>query len=237
MYLLTRPRPKLMTSCELFAASGISVTGIATVDIEEIPLCEAAREQLHNLSDSDWVIVTSTFAAQALLQSSPHTIIAKIAAIGSSTANLLSQQGISVHTPEIPTSEGMLEMLTRNNAKNCRTVIIKGEGGREYLAERLNKFGIMIDELAVYRRILISPPMESNQWRWPDVKGIITTSVEMAMPLFTHYDADKLISRPWLTVSQRIANTLISYGVKSVGIAEGASDAALIKWVHENWES
>ncbi len=237
MYLLTRPRPKLKASCEQFAAHGISVTGIATVDIEQAPLCDAARQQLQNLSDHDWIIVTSTFAAQALLQSSPHNIVAKIAAIGSSTANVLSQQGISVHTPELPTSEGMLEMLTRNNAKTCRAVIIKGEGGREYLADRLDKFGIITDELAVYRRILLSPPAESNQWRWRDVKGIITTSVEMAMPLFTHYDVDKLTSLPWLTVSQRIANTLITHGVKSVGIAEGASDAALIKWVQENWES
>ncbi|MCW8091112.1 uroporphyrinogen-III synthase [Alteromonas sp. ASW11-130] len=238
MYLLTRPRPKLAASCAQFAARGISVTGIATLDIEPLVIAEASFSKLRNLASDDWLIITSTFAAKILAQSiSPQNIHAKCVAIGDSTANLLKQHGFSISTPNVPTSEGMLDMLRKNNAKNCQAVIMKGEGGREYLAERLTKIGITPTEIAVYRRNLLSPPVESNQWRWTDVKGIITTSVEMALPLFTHYDSDKLISAPWLTVSQRIADTLISQGVKSVGIAEGASDAALIKWVQENWES
>ncbi|NMH59856.1 uroporphyrinogen-III synthase [Alteromonas ponticola] len=238
MYLLTRPRPKLAASCEQFLAQGIAVTGIATVDIQALPFSTVQSQTVTKLSVNDWLIVTSTFAADVFASTlSVSDIKARCAAIGSSTAKRLREQGFNVIAPDVPTSEGMMNLLTMKNAKNCQAVIIKGEGGREYLAESLTEIGIPTAELAVYRRIPLSPPEESNQWQWADVKGIITTSVEMATPLFTYYDSDKLTSVPWLTVSQRIANTLISYGVKSVGIAQGANDAALIKWVHENWES
>ncbi|MCW8109912.1 uroporphyrinogen-III synthase [Alteromonas ponticola] len=238
MYLLTRPRPKLSASCEQFKSHGIRVTGIATVDIEVLALSSAHKHIISALNSNDWLIVTSVFAAKVLTESfSKQTVNARCAAIGSTTASLLLEHGFDVITPTEATSEGIMSMLTMNNAKNCHAVIIKGEGGRGYLADRLAKIGVDTHEMAVYRRIPLSPPEESNQWQWTDVKGIITTSVEMATPLFTHYASDKLTSVPWLTVSQRIADTLRAYGVKSVGIAEGANDTALIKWVQENWES
>ncbi|PTT98346.1 uroporphyrinogen-III synthase, partial [Pseudomonas sp. HMWF031] len=40
----------------------------------------------------------------------------------------------------------------------------------------------------------------------------------------------------WLTVSDRIAKTLTSQGIKEVAVCQRATDQALIAWVKDNWE-
>ncbi|RDV25479.1 uroporphyrinogen-III synthase [Alteromonas aestuariivivens] len=237
MYLLTRPAPKLQTSTAAFRAAGLAVTGVAPLDIRfDSEVIEQLRQTLA-ASNVDTLIVTSTFAAEALLtlslrvETSPTLI-----AVGSSTAALLRTAGHMVTVPASQDSEGVLETAQLKQAKGQTLVIIKGREGRTLIADSLRAGGNTVVEMPVYFRKMLPSPVTTNDWQWPDVKGIITTSAEMAQSMFDSYPAAPLLNIPWLAVSNRVADTVKANGVARVGVCQGASDTALIHWVKENWE-
>lgn len=238
MYLLIRPFPKLAGSTQAFLTQGLAVTGIATADIDMLSDGRQNLTQaLASLAAGDIVVVTSTFAAQALgalMPELPKSVA--VVAVGSSTAGVLGSTDMRVFTPGSHDSEGILALPVLEQVSGRNVAIIKGVGGRTLLRETLEQRGAHVTEVPVYERVALSKPKETNHWQWKDVKGIIVTSQEMAAPLFTYYDKSRLINLPWLTVSSRIGEFLSLQGVKQVAIAEGASDRALIKWVKENWE-
>lgn len=237
MYLLTRPIPGIWVSQAAFARQGLNVSVLGLIDIEVIAggVAELAG-YLHDYIP-DRVIITSKYAVQACatsLQSlSGHT---SILAVGTGTATALASLGLNAVVPESPTSEGLLALPQLKDAKRKQIVIIKGAAGRTTLSEQLTERGAQVNTVAVYRRTYPAHTEQTNQWQWPDVQGIIATSEEMSERLFTHLDNTQLRSRPWLTVSQRVATYIRQLGVQTVNVVNGASDAQLSQWIKENWE-
>ncbi len=238
MYLITRPRPKLAATAAAFAVAGLAATVIATSDIEYCqPDIDALRQQLQAESVRTPLIVTSVFAAQVLL-TLPAACVAQrpVVAVGAATASALAATASPIITPQPQTSEGVLA-LPELAAPPCQSVlIIKGEGGRTAIADTLQARGIAVTPYCVYRRVPLAKPVQSNQWQWSHVKGIIATSEEMARQLWHQAPQAHAAALPWLTVSERVARAIRALGVREVAVSAGASDAALIKWVKEFWE-
>jgi len=236
MYLLTRPVPGIYKSQQAWQKARLTVTCLGMVDIvgcdEQISRLETVLKEC----TPDILIVTSQYAARGLANLHLGTPAPLCLAVGAATAAVLARAGIDAQSPSIPTSEGLLTLSAVKDAKNLQIAIIKGEAGRTTLYETLSKAGSIVEEFAVYRRIIMKAPVQTNQWQWPDVKGIIATSEEMAKQLFRHYDSALLTSLPWLTVSPRVAQTIGALGVCNVDVAPGASDEQLCQWIKENWE-
>ena len=68
-----------------------------------------------------------------------------------------------------------------------------------------------------------------------EVSGIIATSEAMALQLIAQFGT-ALKPIKWLTVSDRIAKSLVSQGINEVAVCQRATDQALIAWVKDNWE-
>ncbi|MBD3587459.1 uroporphyrinogen-III synthase [Salinimonas sp. HHU 13199] len=236
MYLLTRPVPGIFKSQHAWQKAGLTVTCLGVVDIVS---CDEPISQLETFLrhvKPALVIVTSQYAARALANLHLSTPAPHYFAVGTATAEVLARSGINAQCPMTPTSEGLLALPALKDAKNQQIAIIKGEAGRTTLSDTLSNAGAIVQEFAVYRRIIMKAPAQTNQWQWPDVKGIIATSEEMAKQLFRHYDSALLAPLPWLTVSPRVAETIRALGVSNVNVAPGASDEQLCQWIKENWE-
>ncbi|HBS41380.1 MAG TPA: uroporphyrinogen-III synthase [Oceanospirillales bacterium] len=236
-YLLTRPRPKMLKSQQAFDKAGLSVSVIAPVDIEYCGNSARQAGECCAQHPDTLLIVTSTFAAQALLQNkSAFQPRQPVLAVGRSSADILARHFTDVDCPLNETSEGLLAHLQAKDDNFTRVAIIKGEGGRTTIADTLLASAFSVHQFCLYKRIALKSPEQTNQWQWADVKGIIATSKEMATRLFAYYDNAELNRPPWLVVSERIRAELADLGVKNAAVCPGASDAALIAWVKENWE-
>lgn len=238
MYLVTRPKPKLAQSLAAFNQAGIFVTGVAPFDIVyRNSALSALGTHLETLQPNTVIIVTSKFAADALSHVTNGKVIATtVIAVGIATQQALSTCCKSVVVPEKNDSEGILATaeLRRDNLQSV--IIIKGIGGRDLIESTLQGRNITVNIFDVYERVKLNPVYSSAKWQWPEVKGIIATSGEMALSLIETYGLSSLQTLPWLTVSKRVATLLNQQGIRSVQVCTGASDPALIHWVKENWE-
>ena len=237
MYLLTRPIPVIRVSQTAFEREGLAVCVLGLIDIQTSDTGVAAFAQHLQHHTPDIVIITSKYAVRACavhLKSLDKPTV--IMAVGTGTAAALAGLELDAVIPQTPTSEGLLALPQLIDAKRKQIVIIKGEAGRTTLTEQLTERGAAVNTIAVYRRTYPAHIEQTNQWQWPDVQGIIATSEEMSERLFTQLDNTQLRSRPWLTVSQRVANYIRQQGVSAVNVVNGASDAQLSQWIKENWE-
>lgn len=219
-----------------FRRAGIRTTGVAPLTIafnqRQIQQCETRFGH----SAPDVAIVTSTFAAAKITSEAYFRSETQWLAVGTSTADILRQAGVNVIVPEQQNSEGLLALPQLDGANCQQIVIIKGEGGRTTLPDTLRASGHKVEEYLFYSRKPLVHPIQTENWQWPVITGIVATSGEMAEQLFRIYDKQALCERPWLTVSNRIAEKLRAEGVGSIAVCDNASDIALIAWIKDNWE-
>lgn len=242
MLLFTRPLPKLKASASAFEQAGISAVGIATSDIIDISSERKAAAEYLASNTVNAIIVTSVYAVNSVISGLRDTAtpLPLIIAVGDATARKL-QAGLetfssaNVVTPKVHTSEGILAMHQLNEANCKHVVIIKGEGGREAIAKGLDEKGILVNSFCVYKREQLTRPVYTKRWKMGEVSGIIATSEAMALQLIEQF-GNALLAFKWLTVSDRVAQTLNSKGVKEVAVCQRATDQALIAWVKDNWE-
>lgn len=238
MLLLTRPLPKLEASVAAFTQAGVPVTGVATSDIEYIDSAIIKLHQYFLQHSHATIIVTSVFAVSALEKAwTDAQSDWPILAVGDATAAKIKSHlpQARVFTPAQHTSEGILAMHQLNEA-NCEDiVIIKGEGGRDTLQNTLRLQGKQVSPFCVYKRVALAQPFYTNNWQIDDVSGIIATSENMAMQLIACH-SEQILTLPWVTVSERIANALRKRGIDNVAVCKQATDQVLIAWIKDNWE-
>ena len=243
MYLLTRPLPKLQASVNAFSLAGLSVVGVASTDITAVP--DAENDLTHHLLNRekpDAIIVTSVFAARCLLRCIDQAPTRKIAtqcpviAVGSATAELLATAFEQIVIPDTHTSEGILTLSSLKSAKCQHIVIIKGKGGRTALHDTLSEWHKQVYTYNVYCRSELDPPVTSKTFGISELSGIIATSGQLAQQVLNQYRQLGITDKPWLTVSERVADSLRTQGVHDIRVCAGASDRALIEWVKNNWE-
>jgi uroporphyrinogen-III synthase len=186
--LVTRPRQQ---SAELIAA--IDAAGgrsIAFPAIEIAPRCTTAVEQeCAGLHVPDIVIYVSRNAVEHGLAWNPD---GAVAAVGPSTAAALEAAGRVVDI--VPArgfdSESLLAEPAMNDVAGKTVRIVRGNGGRELLAETLRERGASVEYLAVYERRLPSytdAELDELAQRWDsgDIDVVTVMSVESLKNLLT----------------------------------------------------
>lgn len=240
--LVTRPKEQAIGLCQSISAAGGEPLLFPALQIEPSDDA-AAKERITRMDDYDWVIFVSANAARYAQKTCDNGIIpplktAHVAAVGASTAKALHEAGISsVLTPPEPAdSEALATMAELRDVAGRRCLIVRGEGGREWLAETLRQRGARVEYAEVYRRV--RPPTDPaplmERWREGQVHAVVVASGETLSNLaaMIGFEGMALLrGTPLVTVSERVRQQALEFGVGMAVSAAGSSDAALLQAV------
>ena len=244
--LLTRPAEEAAALSSLLAEQGIFSNSLPLLDIMPIAATDTMRQVILELNQFCAVIVVSKPAArigvELLEQHWPTPPGVEWFSVGAATAQILKDHGFDVSFPaEGDDSEALLELSRLREAIACpdaRVLILRGEGGRELLAERLRELGVSVEYLELYRRALpIYPPATLQQRVQAErLNGLVVSSGQG----FEHLhqlagDAWPQLARlPLFVPSPRVAELARAAGAKTVVDCRGASAAALLTALREH---
>jgi uroporphyrinogen-III synthase len=237
--LVTRPLPQGEMLCAAIRKFGGAAVSFPTLEIQQLTVCVSSTYDL-----AIFVSVNAVQHGLALFAAQPDL---RLAAIGRATAAAMKQAERPAHIlPEADfNSEALLAHPELLNSQIRRVVIVRGEGGRELLAESLSARGLQVDSCEVYRRVLpkVDPHAVDaleDYWQEDGFDAITVTSIETLSNLLTLL-SDR--SRTWLrgtalvVASDRIAEAARALGLSGPMInARGADDASMLGAL-ANWYS
>jgi uroporphyrinogen-III synthase len=194
------------------------------------------REGVRALAYATSLVVTSRHALTGL-QHAGIALPVQVQhwfAIGQATAQALQSLGIAAKVPAQTDSEGMLHELLADIDIGQTLVILKGEGGRTLLAERLERRGVHVVEVPVYRRICKEVEAGLVQTFLKQEWAIITVaSGETLTCLLRTVPKDQLSllqQRPLVVMSERIAQQAQQMGWRgSIAVAAEMSSLGLLQ--------
>ncbi|MDA0650125.1 MAG: uroporphyrinogen-III synthase [Proteobacteria bacterium] len=147
-------------------------------------------------------------------------------AVGAKTRQCLAEQGIDAVMPDRPDSEGVLAMAELDASQAREVVIVKGEGGRELLANQLRQRGAQVTEWSCYRRcwpdVDLTPLADSNTPRvFQASSGEVLTRLS---ELLAGEHSGDLFQSTVIVPSERVAAMASNLGWQRVICAQDASD-------------
>ncbi|RKZ95431.1 MAG: uroporphyrinogen-III synthase [Gammaproteobacteria bacterium] len=226
--LITRPQQQAKDLCEMVEDAGGIAIPFPVINIKPI-----ATQNWSNiaLAEQDMIIFVSrnavTFFIAGIEGDLPVNI--QLVAVGAATATSMSEHGlrVDIQPPEPAGSESLLAMPALNNVKDKKVLIVRGQGGRELLADTLTTRGAKISYIEIYQRSLSTPSnAQIEQAKTADC--ILVTSIAGLDNLSKLIDGDSLKSKKLIVVSERIRQYAIQDSFQNIVVADDASDVALI---------
>jgi uroporphyrinogen-III synthase len=234
VFLLLRPQSKCQASVRAFESQNLPAVACGLIDTKidqnQIALLPNKIVALESSDENQvYIIVTSTVAAeQCVLLKELWPASVQFFAVGASTGAILQHAGLKVIVPTEARSEGLLALPELQQLNNKLVVIMKGFGGRELLFDSLTARGANVEEWEVYKRVKLSSPKSTQDWRERQIRCIIATSGEVIQAAFEYFDHSWLTTIDWIVVSERTAQILVKLGVTQIQVSHDASDQALI---------
>ncbi|GGB04251.1 uroporphyrinogen-III synthase [Agarivorans gilvus] len=236
--LVTRPQPNNQRCVTRLQANGYTAIGAPMLDITTSEQLSQLPALLASLDKHSLLVAVSQYAiesCQSYLQqhqlSWPQTT--HYLAVGQATAECWRQYGITPMVPQRQDSEGMLQLIQQQLSGIKTAYILRGQQGREWLAEQLQAQGIKVNYLSCYQRHLINytqPQLE--QWQ-SQINTIVATSGEILKHLTTLMSSAQqaawLRKTTLLVPSQRLQNYAVSLGFEHIILCNGASDQACVE--------
>lgn len=250
--LVTRPLQQARQSAERLEAAGARATLFPLLEIIPSPNPALARQQLAHVHEYDGVIFISHNAVHYACELGAAAFMlglssCKIGAIGNNTAHALSRHQIPVdYLPESGfTSEDFLALPVLHAVNKQRFLIIRGEGGRELLADTLRQRGAQVDYANVYRRVCPSTSTAEKLKHHHNQQQLdiiaLTSSESLHNLLILTHDVAWLKQIPLLVGSQRMAADARRAGFSAAIIVaadpgDQSMQAALTSWRQESME-
>lgn len=155
--VVTRPAPYAAELCSAIEAAGGEAIEFPVMDIDPRP-ADAILSEFRAMPAPDVLIFVSRNAVM-YGQHVCKEADAKIAGIGPATANELATAGISVdiHVGKGFDSESLLNRPEFAQPTGLNVTIVRGDSGREFLANALTARGANVQYLAAYTRTRHSP--------------------------------------------------------------------------------
>jgi uroporphyrinogen III methyltransferase / synthase len=240
--LLTRPAEESAALAATLAQQGIYSSSLPLLAIEALAESAEQRATVVDLQRYCAVIVVSKPAARLALALLERYRVQPAAgqpwfSVGAATAQILRGHGLRVHCPEqADDSEALLALPQLQQALAAagapQVLILRGEGGRELLAERLRGQGARVDYLPLYRRLLPEyPPATLSRCIAAErLNGLVVSSGQG----FAHLrelagdDWPRLARLPLFVPSPRVADMARAAGAQFVVDCRGANAAALL---------
>jgi uroporphyrinogen-III synthase/uncharacterized protein HemX len=243
--LVTRPDGQADGLAHLINEAGGQAVLVPLLSIAP-PLNPSTAKSLLNAAEPwDWLIFISANAVRGVLGvdgwMGPVAGATRLAAVGEATATALAEAGLTVDLVPYPqfNSEALLADPRMAQVAGQRVLIVRGEGGREHLAETLRERGADVAYAEVYRRVPVSIEAFSsslNLWQEASFDAVVVTSGEALAHLTGLLRETGLDSqpRPVLVVpSERIANQAAEQGWPRILIAEQASDEGIVQAIKQ----
>lgn len=238
--LVTRPAAQAGALAAMIAEHGgeallFPLLAISAVD-DPLPL----RHTIARLDDYVLAIFISpnavAFSVPAIRAARSWPATLKVAAIGPGTVAQLAQEGVApvIAPAHRFDSEGLLEHaeLQAGRVSGKKVLIVRGNGGREELADTLRLRGAQVDALTVYHR---SPPEDSESLvsllHDSPLDALTISSSEGLRNLAGLLDTashDDLRRKPVFVPHQRIADVASELGWQEIVLTRPA-DAGIIE--------
>lgn len=233
--LLTRPEGRNQPMQQALADAGIPCMITPLMAVEANPA--VAQLSPDQVVQADIIIFVSRnavqFASQALAKPWPTHI--SYFAVGQATLAAMADVGITgqVAADDNQQSEGLLLLPALQQLQGKQVIIIRGNGGRELLAQTLTERGANVHYWEVYRRCC--PPLDGQQisqaWQTFGIDTILLTSPEMLDNLIALVPKELF---PWLSAchiivpSNRAEAQAIAKGMTRVTNAGAAHSKAML---------
>jgi uroporphyrinogen-III synthase len=242
--VVTRPQHQAIgLSGSIREAGGIPVW-FPTIHIE--PLADNAEldAALAGLAAFDLAVFVSANAVACACARLPGPWPAQVPAgsTGPGTAQALAARGVArIITPEARfDSEGLVEELARIGLQPNKVLIVRGEGGREWLSETLRARGAQVRCVASYRRVAANsdPAVIARLVQARELDAWVVASSEGGDRLIELLGAEAL---PWLNSAPvfvphaRIAEHLKARGLTRVVLTAGG-DAGLMAGMRDHFK-
>jgi uroporphyrinogen-III synthase len=243
--VVTRPRAQAGGLAEALRAIGrtaevLPLLQIATAD-DPAPL-RAALAALHDYALAVFVSPNAVDAAFAHLDAWPPAV--PLAVVGEGSRAALARHGVAapvhtIHSPLDPAradSEHLLQSLDLAAFAGRRVLIVRGDGGRELLADALRAAGATVEAVAAYRRstpeltpelaarlrVLLAQP---NDWIITSseaLRGLAALVAALGPELQERFERQRMV-----VPHARIAETAHALGLRHVTLT-GSGDARIL---------
>lgn len=239
--LVTRPAHQAEKLCRLIEANNGKSICLPTIEI--VPLILEKFEIEQAFKNTDWFVFTSTNAVGCYCSLLDNVKMQRLKtksclAIGQATAKALISAGFNVDlTPSDGyNSEALLDLLALRDVSKKTILIIRGENGRETLAQTLKKRGAKVSYQNVYKREIpemdcteISQLISQKQLNFITItSGEAVQNLVKMLPQMQH---DLLKKIPLIAVSERIQTIAKNLGFENIALAQMPSDDAILKTI------
>lgn len=238
--LVTRPQDQAAALAEPLQQAGAQVILLPTLCIDPIELGPSQRALMLDLDQYAHVICVSPNAArlglEALADYWPQwPVQQQWAAVGPATGEAMSDWGLNLKVAQQgATSETLLDWPELQRLTDQRVLILRGESGRETLAETLRERGARVDYLELYRRakpdVDITPLRQALQQQ--SVILTVTSGDGLRNLMAMVGDAvSQLQHCPLVVVSSRLAEFARQQGFHDVWQANSPAASDMIKTI------
>ncbi|MBB1518339.1 uroporphyrinogen-III synthase [Aquipseudomonas guryensis] len=243
--LLTRPAAESAALAATLAEAGVYSCSLPLLDIQALAETSEQRMTIDELGRYSALIVVSKPAARLGLQLIERywpkpPVNQHWFSVGAATAQILDayldphgQRAICPATGD--DSEALLALPELQQAlatPEPRVLILRGEGGRELLAETLRERGVTVDYLELYRRVLpdYPPGCLLQRVRGERLNALLVSSAQGLEHLQHLAGADwpELARLPLLVPSPRVAELARAAGALHPIDCRGANAAAVL---------
>ncbi|MCK3837051.1 uroporphyrinogen-III synthase [Pseudomonas synxantha] len=235
--LLTRPAEESTALAALLSQAGIYSSCLPLLETQALAVTAEQQAVFDALQRYCAVIVVSKPAARLALQRLGNAVPPMPwFSVGAATAQILAGHGLDVHYPATgDDSEALLQLPALREAiarPGAKVLILRGQGGRELLAERLREQGASVDYLELYRRFL--PVYETGalmqRIRFERLNGLVVSSGQgfLHLQALAGTDWPQVAQLPLFVPSPRVYEMARAAGAKKVVDCRGASAAALL---------
>lgn len=242
--VLTRPAAQAGPLAARLIASGCDAQLFPLLEI--LPLHDSRELQatLARLTDYAMVAFVSPNAVDAVfaqLATWPRGVIAAVVGAGSRLA--LAQHGVTDANATIISprdahrtdSETLLQELDMATLRGKRVLIVRAETGRELLADQLRAAGVVVEQLAAYRRLapeltadrqaeLLALLQQTNDWVITSSEGLrfLQDMVQQAAGLAGW---SLMLKKTLIIPHERISQTARSLGFQHIIQTSSGDDA------------
>jgi uroporphyrinogen-III synthase len=161
--VVTRPRAQADALVAELRARGTDAVALPLIEIEAIADPQPLQQTWRDLPSLDLLMFVSANAVLHFMRLRPPgrdwPVQVLAGSTGPGTSAALREAGVpeaSLVEPlgEVFDSEALWEQLRRRDWHGRHACVVRGEGGRDWLAEQLGRAGARVDFVAAYQRVL-----------------------------------------------------------------------------------
>lgn len=178
--LVTRPLDQAEGLTLAISAAGGIPLSFPLLDIAPVAEAASLHAQLQRLNEFDLAIFISPNAVSygmAAIAAAGASLPAQVATVGAGSARALRAAGVSqvIVPSERSDSEGLLAMPELAQMTGKRVMILRGDGGRELLADTLRARGATVEYATCYQRSKTRKTLEELLCLKPEVLTVTSS--------------------------------------------------------------